>query len=182
MLVSPIFSQQENRYFALARITNGDTLLVVPLKEVQIYGFKPPKNNWQARRLTKLIYNVKKVYPYAKIAGIKLMEYNDTLTKIESKRKRRKFMKQIEDEIENEFGQDLRKLTISQGKILIKLIYRETDNTSYEILQELRGKFIAFFWQALARIFGYDLKIKYEPEHRDRRIETIVKMIETGQI
>jgi len=73
-------------------------------------------------------------------------------------------------------------MTFSQGKILIKLVDRETGNSSYELVKELRGAFSAFFYQAFARIFGFNLKIKYDPEGEDREIETIVKMIETGQI
>ena len=91
-------------------------------------------------------------------------------------------MKQAEDELQAEFGDDLRNLTISQGKILLKLVYRETGASSYDLVAELRGKFRAFFWQAFARIFGFNLKSGYDPEGEDADIEFIVKMIEAGQL
>jgi hypothetical protein len=134
------------------------------------------------RNFDKLVWNVKKVYPYAKIAGLKLREYNDILAKVPSEGERRKIMKKAEKEIKDEFGSDLKNLTFSQGKILIKLLYRETGSSSYALVQELRGKFVAFFYQAFARLFGYNLKSTYDPEGEDKPIETIVKLIEKGLI
>ena len=126
--------------------------------------------------------NVKKVYPYAKIAGMKLKEYEVILEGVEDKKARKKIMKQAEDELDAEFGDDLRNLTFSQGKILIKLVYRETGSSSYDLVAELRGKFRAFFWQAFARIWGFNLKNGYDPTGDDRDIEFIVQMIEAGQL
>ena len=91
-------------------------------------------------------------------------------------------MKQAEDELKAEFEGDLKKLSFKQGIILIKLVDRETGNTSYELVQELRGNFTAFFWQTFARLFGYNLKVKYDPLGDDKEIEDIVVMIENGQI
>ena len=91
-------------------------------------------------------------------------------------------MKQAEKELEEEFGDDLREFTFSQGKILIKLIYRETGSSSYDLIADLRGKFRAFFWQAFARLFGFNMRNEYDPEGEDAEIEFIVKMIEAGQL
>lgn len=176
------YSQEVKGIVVLANVIDGDTIPVIPLKEVNVYALKIIKNKREARRFSRLVRNVKKVYPYAKIAGIKLNEYNDILLKTENDRERRKIMKQAENEIQGEFGNDLKKLNFSQGKILIKLIDRETKNSSFKLVQELRGKFTAFFYQAFARIFGYNLKVKYDPEDKDRNIEMIVKMIECGMI
>ncbi len=176
------YSQEVEGIVVLANVINGDTIPVIPLKEVNVYALKIIKNKREARRFSRLVRNVKKVYPYAKIAGIKLNEYNDILLKTENDRERRKIMKQAENEIQGEFGNDLKKLNFSQGKILLKLIDRETENSSFKLVQDLRGKFQAFFWQAFARIFGYNLKVKYDPEDEDRNIEMIVKMIECGMI
>lgn len=85
-----------------------------------------------------------------------------------------------EKELEDEFGNDIRDLTFSQGKILIKLIYRETGNSSFEIVKELRGGFTAFIFQTLASLFGYNLKTTYDPEGEDQAIEKVVQMIEAG--
>lgn len=176
------YSQEIKGIVVLANVIDDDTIPVIPLKEVNVYAFKIIKNKREARKFSRLVRNVKKVYPYARIAGLKLNEYNDILLKTEDERERRKIMKQAEKEIKEEFGKDLKKLNYSQGKILIKLIDRETKNSSFKLVQELRGKFQAFFWQAFARIFGYNLKVKYDPKGEDRHIEMIVIMIENGMI
>jgi hypothetical protein len=126
--------------------------------------------------------NVKIVYPYARLAGIKLVEYEDTLSKAPDDKARRKIMKKVEDEVEAEYGQELRDLTVTQGKILLKLIDRETGETSYELVADLRGQFRAVFYQAFARIFGLNMKLRYDPEGEDKDIEYIVQMIESGQL
>ncbi len=165
-----------------ARVINGDTLPYINLNEVQIYSLKIPRTKKGKKRLTRLIHNVKKVYPYAKLAGIKLRQYDRLLQNAKNDRERKKIMKQVEKEINAEYGPELKKLTFTQGKILIKLIDRETGETSYNLVQELRGNFTAFFYQAFARLWGYNLKTRYDPEGEDRQIETIVRMIELGQL
>lgn len=184
MLLLPLSGQDEQnrRIVVYARMVDGDTIPVIQLSEIKIYSLRPYKNKREERQMTRLIRNVKAAYPYAKLAGIKLREYESILAGIDDEKTRKKIMKQAEEELEAEFGDDLRELTISQGKILIKLVYRETGASSYELVAELRGKFRAFFWQAFARIFGFNLKNEYDPEGEDAEIEFIVKMIEAGQI
>ncbi len=165
-----------------ARVIDGDTMPYVTLKEVEVYSLRIPKSRKAKKRLSKLVRNIKKVYPYAKLAGIKLREYEEVLANAESESERRKLMKQAEKEINEEYGGELRDLTFSQGKLLIKLIDRETGETSYDLVQELRGNFRAFWYQAFARIWGYNLKIRYDPQGEDRKIEIIVRMIERGQL
>lgn len=170
---------------APAEIYKNDTIPSVTLNEVVIY---PPYNFYDhykkrdARKLTRLAKNVKKVYPYAKLAGIKLREYEQLLKAANSDLERKKIMKKAEKELEEEFGDDLRSLTFSQGRILLKLIDRETGRASYYLVEELRGKFRAFFYQAFARLFGFDLKDEYDPYGEDIHIEMIVQMIERGRI
>lgn len=91
-------------------------------------------------------------------------------------------MKQVEQELLVEFEDDLKQLTITQGRILIKLVDRETGSTSYELVKELRGTFSAFFWQTLARLFGSNLKSVYDPYGEDRLIEEIIFLIDRGQL
>lgn len=176
------YCQNKDGYVLFARVVDGDTIPYIPLKEVNIIAFRFVENKRQARKLTKLIRNVKKVYPYAKIAGIKFEEYGAVLDTTEDRKKQRRIMKEVEKELKTEFGNDLKDMTFSQGRILIKLVDRETGNSSYSIVKEFRGSFTAFFYQAFARIFGFNLKTKYDPEGKDKTIETIVKMIESGQI
>jgi hypothetical protein len=136
----------------------------------------------QTIRYDRLVYNVKKVYPYAKLAGAKLKEYKTILKAFPTEKERKIFIKRAEKELEAEFGDEIKGLTFSQGKILIKLIYRETGNSTFDIIKDLRGSFSAFIWQTLARIFGYNLKTMYDPGGNDQPIEQIVLMIEAGVI
>ncbi|MFO7613210.1 MAG: DUF4294 domain-containing protein [Bacteroidales bacterium] len=181
VLSSIVFAQEEPPVIAHGKIVEGDTLLVVNLKEIIILSWQNLDKRGE-RRMTRLMRNVKIAYPYARLAGIKLIEYGDVLAEAPDQKARRQIMKQVEDELEAEYGQDLRKLTITQGKILLKLVDRETDNSSYQLVTDLRGEFRAVFYQAIARLFTYNLKVKYDPEGEDRDIETIVKMIENGQL
>lgn len=162
-----------------ATLINCDTVPLVQLPEVIIWGFESERD---LRRFQRLIYNVKKVYPYARLAGIKLQEYESQLMAAGSDRERRKIMRKAEEEIKAQYSDELSELTFTQGKILIKLIDRQTSETSYVLLQELRGNMVAFFYQGFARIWGYNLKTKYDPNGEDAAIEMIVRMIETGQL
>lgn len=181
-LFSHLHGQEAKLIIARALIINGDTVLqgVTPPMEIKSYRiYRSPK---EKAAYEKLLRNVKKVYPYAKLAGQKLREYEVVLKAAPNDRERRKIMRKAEDELNAKFGSEIKKLTYSQGKVLIKLIDRETGNSSYSLLQELRGKFTAFLWQSLARIFGYNLKVKYDPYGEDAQIEDIVQQIEKGQI
>jgi len=176
------FSQETERKVVNAIVINGDTIPDVTLDEVEVLLLKYPKSKRGKRRLTRYVKNVKKVLPYAKLAGAKLREYEIILKNAESDKQRRKIMKQAEKEINEEYGDKLKDLTFSQGFILIKLIDRETGNSSYELVQELRGKFTAFFYQTFARLWGYNLKVKYDPKGEDRQLEVIVRLIELGKL
>ena len=162
-------------------IKDGDTIPFIPLKEVKIYSWRLLDSK-EERKMTRLMKNIKIVYPYARLAGLKLVEYEDTLAQAPDDKARRKIMKQVEEELDAEYGQELRDLTVTQGKILLKLIDRETGETSYELVSELRGEFRAFFYQSFARLFGLNMKIGYDPEGEDRDIEYIVNLIESGQL
>jgi len=182
IIATSLCAQEKDRIVVYARVIDGDTLPIVPLKDVYIFSYRVVKTKRQAKRYSKLVRNVKKVYPYARLAGIKYREYEEILINTPDKKERKKIMKKAEDELKDEYGDDLKKLTFSQGKILIKLVSRETGNSSYEMVQDFRGRFVAFWWQAFAKIFGYNLKMDYDPEGEDKEIELIVLMIENGQL
>ncbi len=177
-----VLGQQVKAIALRALVIDGDTIPVISLNEVEIYSFTIPPSRKAKRKLSKLIKNVKKVYPWARLAGIQLRKYDKMLVAAKNDKERRKIMKQAEKEINEKYGSDLKKLTFSQGLILIKLIDRETGDSSYSLVQELRGNFTAFFYQAFARLWGYNLKVNYDPEGEDKQIEAIVRMIEKGQI
>lgn len=161
-------------------IEGDDTLAIIELEEVRIYKRSDFDYLSYKRRDKRLVRNVKKAYPYSKIAGIKLKELDEELAKIQSEAKQKDYIKNAEKEIMDEFEKDLRKLTVTQGIILVKLIDRETGLTSYEVIKDLKGGFSAFFWQGIARIFGNNLKAEYNPEGEDAKIEDIVRGIEAG--
>lgn len=169
-------------YVARAVVIGGDTLWVADLDEVYIFPTKKFKNRRERRRYTRLIYNIKKAYPWAKLAGDKLAEVEVHLVSLETEKEQKDYMKLVEKELLKDYKKDLKKLTITQGRILIKLVDRETGDTSYELVKELRGKISAVLWQALARLFGSNLKSEYDPEGEDRLIEEIVMLIENGQL
>jgi hypothetical protein len=163
-------------------ILDGDTLLLSNIDEVYIFPARRFRSNWEYRRYQRLIRNVKKAYPYAKLAKQKFDEMNAHFETLKSEKAKKAYVKQVEKEIRDEFEDDLKKLTITQGRILIKLIDREIGETSYDLLKELRGSFSAFFWQAIARIFGTNLKSRFDPLGEDRLINEIVIMIERGAL
>lgn len=165
-----------------AVVIGNDTLPAVDMRAVVIFPPVKHENRRQSVRYDKLVFNVKKVYPYAKLAGEKLRYYEMALDTIRGEKDRKAYMKQAQKELEAQFGKELREMTFSQGKILIKLVYRETGNSTYEIVQELRGNFTAFMWQTMAVLFGYNLKTGYDPEYSDQAIEQIVLMIEAGAL
>ncbi len=177
-----LIGQQKEYRVVKYKIIDKDTVPFVEISGVEIFDFKIFKTKRQSKHNNRLIRNVKKVYPWAKLASRKLLEYETVLSNVDSDKEKRKIMKQVEKEIHEEYGGELKKLTISQGKILIKLIDRETGSSSFGLVQDFRGSFMAFFYQSFARIFGYNLKTKYDPEGEDKNIEIIVRMIENGII
>jgi hypothetical protein len=169
-------------YPVSAVVQNGDTILVAHLDEAIIEPHKRAPTNRDLRQYRRLVYNVKKVYPYAKLAGVKFTEINAYMQTLKTKKEQREYIKQVEKDILAQYEEDLKDLTITQGRILIKLIDRETSETSYEVVKELRGSFQAGFWQAIARIFGSNLKTEFDAAGEDKMIDEIMVMIEKGQL
>ncbi len=165
----------------IGRIENGDTIIEKRLKEIWVYPGMNSMSKRQQRKFWRTIYKIKKVYPYAQRANELLKAYEPEYIKLESRREQRQMMKEIEQQLLKEYKDDLKKFTLSEGRLLIKLIDRETNRTSYSLIQDFRGNFSAFFWQTIARLFQNDLKSEYDPEGEDRIIEEVIRMIETGQ-
>lgn len=178
----PARSQDKDVIITRGVVFEGDTIPYIELRDFYVFEPLTFKNNRERRVYTRLVRNVMKVYPYAKLAAEKLNFYEDSLQKVSDPTERKRLMREVEKEIRDEFEDELKGLTITQGTILIKLIDRETGQTSYQILNDLRGRLIAGFWQSLGRLFGYNLKKKYDPSGDDWQIEYIVKQIEAGAI
>ena len=165
------------------RVENGDTVYYVHLREIVVRAPRKFKNAAEERQFWRLVYNVKKTYPYAKLAGKKLHELNEHYLKLPTEKERKAYSKKVEEELTAEFEGELRKLTITQGRILLRLVDRETGHTTYEILKDFRGSFSAFVWQGVARLFGSNLKTRYDPSSgEDKIIELIIKEIEEGYL
>lgn len=176
------FSQQPMPIITRATVHQNDTLPVIALPEFVMFAPLIFKNAAEERRFNRLVRNVKRVYPYARIAGITFRHYEQYLTGVETEAERRKILRQAEEELRTRYQDELMKLTYTQGWILLKLVDRETGHSSYDLVNDLRGAFRAFFWQSFAQLFGFDLKIRYDPEGEDKYIERIVRMIESGAI
>lgn len=165
-----------------ATVIDGDTLPVVMLPETQVEARWSPRDRRQAKRYDKLTRTVMKVYPYARVTRELLAEYEHDLAQIEKHHDQELYVKLAEAELRAEFEAEVKELTMSQGKVLVKLIDRETGRSSYSLVKELRGGFNAVLWQGMAKLFGHDLKAKYDAEGEDMMIEVIVQRIEKGEL
>jgi hypothetical protein len=173
----------QDRVYLLQQVKrDGVTMPEIQIKEVTVVG-KPSgvRKTW-IRRYDRLVYNLKTVYPYALSVRSRLGQVNEELAGINDDRERRKYLKNVEKQVFGEYEDDIRDMTITQGRLLIKLIDRETQNTSYELIRLYRGGFSAAFWQGIARIFGTNLKDEYDPYGADVVIELILQDIETGRL
>jgi hypothetical protein len=160
-------------------VYEGDTIPYVVLPAINCYSDRVFKNKRQAEAWTRTKYNVKKVYPYAILAAAKLKEYDRVLAEMPEP-ERSKYTKKAEKQLKDEFGEELKKLTVNQGKILIKLIDRETGKTTYNVVKDMRGSFSAFMWQGVAVMFNSSLKSEYDPMGDDKAIEDAIRLVENG--
>ena len=161
---------------------DGQTYPFVELKEIIVIGKMPRGVRFDYRRHARLVYNVRRVYPFALIVRDEFGRINRLLETLPTDRAKRDFLQSYEKDLLAQYEGDIRKLTFTQGKILIKLIDRETQNTSYDLIRQYRGKFSATFWQGVARIFGANLKSDYDANGDDYLIEQVVREIEAGRL
>lgn len=160
-----------------AVVFNGDTIPYACFRPISIYEKRLFKNVADLIRYEKLVRDVTKVWPYARLAGEKYTALQRELLNVSNKRTRKELIKRTENEIKESFEKDLKNLTISQGTILIKLLDRQTGETGYVLVQDLKSSFSAFLWQGLARLFGHNLKSEYNALE-ENEIEAIVQRLE----
>ncbi|MBQ9470357.1 MAG: DUF4294 domain-containing protein [Bacteroidales bacterium] len=163
-----------------AVVIDGDTIPIVPVEPVVVRGRRRFNSQAAMRRYYRLIYNLKKAYPYAQIAKREMLVLNDTLQHVADSRERKRLIKETEKRLFKQYEGQLKNLTITQGKLIIKLVKRETGNTTYNLVRELKGGFSAGFWQGVARLFGSSLKLDYDPHGEDALMEELVQLIEQG--
>ena len=166
-------SAQDKILIATFNIIDGDTVFMSSIPEVTILEFKSKDERNQYYLLKK---RVLKVYPYALVAKEKLNGIQKGLDTIPKRRHKKRYTKEVAKWVKEEYSEQLKNLTMSEGKILVKLIYRETKTTSYEIVKSYRGRFNAFFWQTMAKLWNNNLKTAYDPVNvrEDMLIEHIL--------
>lgn len=180
LFTQALFSQQEkdtitswsDRY----TIFEGDTIFI-KLPEMQLLGKLKFKTNYDKRYYYWYRKKVLKAYPYAKLASERLEELNKRLSKIESKRKRKRYTKIVQRYLEDQFTAQLKDLTRIEGRILLKLIYRQTGKTAYDLVRKLRSGWNAFWYNTTASMFNLSLKSTYDPvaNMEDYMIEDILQ-------
>ena len=163
-------------------VFNGDTVVHITHYVYTCIDQRTFANAKEKAKWDKLKRDVKKAYPYAVLAKMKLSEMDAQLALVKGEKAREDFSKKCEDELVKQFETDMRQLTATQGRILFKLMDRETGSTTYQIIKQRRGSFSAFMWQSVAIVFGNNLKSDYDPAGDDANIESIVQLIEMGLI
>ena len=163
-------------------LEGGDSIQYMEMNNVYVFPPVAFESKRQAGAYMRLVKNVKKVLPIAKEANRIMMETAEYLETLPTKEAKEEHMKRVEKSIMKEYKPRMKKLTYSQGKLLIKLIYRESHSSSYELIQAFLGPFRAGFYQAFAWAFGASLKKQYDAEGVDRLTERVVLLVEAGQL
>lgn len=163
-------------------LVDNDSIQYVELNTLYVYPKLTFKNERQRQAYNRLVANIKKVLPIAKEVNSIIVETYEYLQTLPDKKSKDEHMKRVEKGIRKEYTPRMKKLTYSQGKLLIKLVYRECNSSSYQLIQAFLGPIRAGFYQAFASLFGASLTKKYDPEGVDKYTERIVRQVEAGQI
>ena len=168
--------------YAKPEIENGDTIWCYLLPELWVYPPLKFKSEKERRAYNRLVYNVKKVLPIAQQVNGLIEETYETLEMLPTQKEKNAHISAVERDIKETYTPQMKKLTYSQGKLLIKLVDRECNQSSYEIVQAFFGPTKATFYQIFAWTFRASLKKEYHPDDEDKLIERVVRQVETGQL
>ena len=160
----------------------GDSIQCAQLNRIYVYPQITFKDKKQQQQYNQLVKNVKKVLPIAKEVNNIIIETYEFLQTLPDKKAKDAHMKKVEEAIKRQYTPRMKKLTYAQGKLLIKLVHRECNSSSYQLVQAFLGPVKAGFYQAFAWTFGASLTKKYDPEGKDRLTERVVLMVESGQL
>ena len=163
-------------------ITNGDTLYESTLPEYIVFPALRFKNKRQEKFYWRTVRDVKKCLPYAKMITQDMAYADEELAKLPDDKARRKWWRAYERQLFKKYEKDFRGMYASQGMMLMKLMDRETNRTSYDLIKQYKGKSVANFWQFIAKLFKNDLKEEYDADDKDRIIERVIVLVEAGQI
>ena len=169
-------------YLVPVCVYEGDTIPSMRMPTLYIYKPLKFKNKKKQQEYNRLVRNVKKTLPIAKEVNRAIIETYEFLQTLPDEKARQKHLSLVEKSVKEQYTPRMKKLTLAQGKLLIKLINRETSSSSYELVKAFLGPFKAGFYQAFAAIFGASLKKEYHPEDEDAMIERIIVLIENGQL
>ncbi|MBR6117385.1 MAG: DUF4294 domain-containing protein [Paludibacteraceae bacterium] len=164
------------------RVENGDTIYLAWLHDLWVYAPMKFKNKKQEKFYWRTVRDVKKTLPYAKMITREMAYADEELAKLPDDRARRKWWRSFERQLYKKYEKDLRGMYASQGRMLMKLLDRETDKTSYELIKKYRGRAAANFWQFVAKLFRNDLKEEYDADDKDKIIERVINLVESGQL
>ena len=185
-IAAAAYSQQQtttiNGYMVPVCVYKGDTIPAVQLPNVYIFRPLKFKNEKESGKYYRLVRNVKKTLPLAREINRAVIETYEYIETLPDKKAREKHLKLVEKGLKEQYTPIMKKLTFSQGKLLIKLVNRQTDSSSYELVKAFMGPFKAGFYQTFAALFGASLKKEYHPEGEDRLTERVVLLVENGQI
>lgn len=185
-IAAAAYSQQQtttiNGYMVPVCVYKGDTIPAVQLPNVYIFRPLKFKNEKERREYYRLVRNVKKTLPLAREINRAVIETYEYIETLPWQKAREKHLKLVEKGLKEQYTPIMKKLTFSQGKLLIKLVNRQTDSSSYELVKAFMGPFKAGFYQTFAALFGASLKKEYHPEGEDRLTERVVLLVENGQI
>lgn len=184
LILLPLSGATQTRIeYGIARrvVRQNDTAILIQMKPVFVFGGKTKaKANATRKMYSRLIYNLKIVYPIAQEANATLKAMERRMAELPTEKEKLEFVKGMERALKRQYTPVLKNMTLSQGKLLIKLIDRETEHTSYDLVKQLRGGFRAFFWQGVAKIFGANLKDTYDEFGEDQYIEDLIMLYEAG--
>ncbi|MBO4530035.1 MAG: DUF4294 domain-containing protein [Paludibacteraceae bacterium] len=162
---------------------SGDTIPNIWLQPVYVFPKLVFKNEKQEKFYWRTVRDVKKTLPYAKIIAGLVNECDSVMATLKTEKERKEYMKQKEDELVAIYKPIFRKMTLSQGKMMIRLVDRQCAKTSYTLVKQFRGGFRAAFWQGFAKMLGADLKVSYDPnDENDRIVERVIILVEAGQL
>ena len=178
----PMFAANQYMDSCMIRVENGDTIYMAWLHEVWIYPPMKFKNKKQEKFYWRTVRDVKKCLPYAKMITADMAYADAELAKLPDKKSQKKWWHKFERQLYKKYENDFRNMYASQGMMLMKLLDRETDRTSYELIKQYKGKAAANFWQFVAKLFRNDLKEEYDASDKDRITERVINLVEAGQL
>ena len=159
-----------------------DTIPMIELPVLYVFPEIKFKNEKERQQYTKLVNDVKKTLPYAKLIYVTLIETYEYIETLPNDKSRDAHLKRMEKELFDQYKPELKKLTLTQGKLLIKLVDRECNQTGYSLVTAYLGRFRASFWNLFAGMLGASLKSEYDPKGKDALTERVVLLVERGQI